>query len=77
METCHECSDRLCPSRTAFPERRPEGFHCPAAAHRWRTEPIAYRKQNGGDYEIPALTLRPEVAPGAEGLYIHVIGSDG
>ncbi len=43
----------------------------------WRTEPIAYRKQNGGDYEIPALTLRPEVAPGAEGLCIHVIGSDG
>ncbi len=43
----------------------------------WRTEPIGYRKQNGGDYEIPALTLRPEVAPGAEGLCIHVIGSDG
>jgi NAD(P)H dehydrogenase (quinone) len=23
------------------------------------TEPIAYRKQNGGDYDIPALTLKP------------------
>ncbi len=22
--------------------------------HLWRTEPIAYRKQNGGDYDIPA-----------------------
>ncbi|WP_437928706.1 NAD(P)H-dependent oxidoreductase [Sorangium sp. So ce291] len=25
----------------------------------WTDEPIAYRKQNGGDYEIPALTLKP------------------
>jgi NAD(P)H dehydrogenase (quinone) len=25
----------------------------------WTDQPIAYRKQNGGDYEIPALTLKP------------------
>ncbi|WP_437308068.1 NAD(P)H-dependent oxidoreductase [Sorangium sp. So ce388] len=25
----------------------------------WTDEPIAYRKQNGGDYDIPALTLKP------------------
>ncbi|MBK3758206.1 NAD(P)H-dependent oxidoreductase [Stutzerimonas frequens] len=38
----------------------------------WRTEPIAYRKQNGGDYDIPALTLRAEVAPGQVGFAAHV-----
>ena len=40
--------------------------------HLWRTEPIAYRKQNGGDYDIPALTLRAEVAPGQVGFGAHV-----
>lgn len=35
------------------------------------TAPIPYRKQNGGDYLIPALTLRPEIAPGETGLAIH------
>ncbi len=25
----------------------------------WIDPPIPYRKQNGGDYEIPALTLKP------------------
>lgn len=38
----------------------------------WRTEPIAYRKQNAGDYEIPALTLKPDVAPGEQGFAAHV-----
>lgn len=36
--------------------------------------PIAYRRQNGGDYEIPALQLRPELAPGETGAGIHIIG---
>ncbi|HEY0308982.1 MAG TPA: NAD(P)H-dependent oxidoreductase [Acidobacteriaceae bacterium] len=27
----------------------------------WVDEPIPYRKQNGGEYEIPALTLKPGV----------------
>ncbi|MGA4635010.1 NAD(P)H-dependent oxidoreductase [Pseudomonas solani] len=38
----------------------------------WSTEPIAYRQQNAGDYEIPALTLKPEVAPGQAGFAAHV-----
>ena len=34
------------------------------------TTPIAYRAQNGGDYD-DKLVLRPEVAPGARGLGVH------
>lgn len=35
-------------------------------------EPIAFRPQNAGDYEIPALTLRPYILPGRTGLAVHV-----
>ncbi|ARP81626.1 NAD(P)H dehydrogenase [Bordetella genomosp. 8] len=35
------------------------------------TEPIPFRKQNGGDYLIPELTLRPDIAPGQAGTAIH------
>ncbi|MGN6528830.1 MAG: NAD(P)H-dependent oxidoreductase [Burkholderiaceae bacterium] len=35
------------------------------------TPPIAFRPQNGGDYEIPSLTLRDEHAPGREGFGVH------
>jgi NAD(P)H dehydrogenase (quinone) len=38
----------------------------------WTTPPIAFRHQNGGDYEIPALTLREDVAPGRTGFAAHV-----
>jgi NAD(P)H dehydrogenase (quinone) len=38
----------------------------------WATAPIAFRPQNAGDYEIPALILRPEVAPGRSGFAAHV-----
>ncbi len=34
--------------------------------------PIAFRKQNGGDYSIPALELRPELSPGRQGFALHV-----
>ena len=34
--------------------------------------PLPYRQQNGGDYEIPALTLRPELAEGKSGNAIHL-----
>jgi len=34
------------------------------------TEPIAFRQQNAGDYEIPAL--RADIAPGVEGFAAHV-----
>ena len=33
---------------------------------------IAYRRQNGGDYLIPALSLRPELAEGEAGLGVHL-----
>jgi len=36
------------------------------------TPPIAFRRQNFGDYEIPALTLRDDVAPGRSGFGAHV-----
>jgi NAD(P)H dehydrogenase (quinone) len=34
-------------------------------------EPIPFRRQNAGDYEIPALTLRPDIAPGQSGFAVH------
>ncbi|KPC54240.1 NAD(P)H-dependent oxidoreductase [Amantichitinum ursilacus] len=36
------------------------------------TTPIAFRQQNAGDYVIPALTLRPEIAPDTTGFAAHV-----
>ncbi|KAJ4315920.1 hypothetical protein N0V84_008127 [Fusarium piperis] len=39
--------------------------------------PIAYRRQNGGDYEIPALTLKPELEdPNTAGFSLHSGGVD-
>lgn len=35
------------------------------------TVPIPFRRQNGGDYEIPALTLREEIDPNATGFAAH------
>jgi NAD(P)H dehydrogenase (quinone) len=35
-------------------------------------DPIAFRPQNKGDYNIPALTLRDAILPGQSGLAIHV-----
>jgi len=50
---------------------------CDALAQRlddlWTTEPIAFRKQNGGDYEIPVLSLRPEIAPELTGFSAHIV----
>ncbi|MRV71375.1 flavodoxin family protein [Duganella sp. FT92W] len=39
------------------------------------TAPIPYRKQNMGDYMIPALTLRDEIAPGQSGYAVHLDAS--
>lgn len=36
------------------------------------TAPIPFRRQNYGDYLIPSLNLRPELAPGENGLGIHL-----
>ena len=35
-------------------------------------DPIPFRAQNKGDYDIPALTLRDDILPGKTGLSIHV-----
>ncbi|MFR0690550.1 NAD(P)H-dependent oxidoreductase [Enterobacterales bacterium AE_CKDN230030158-1A_HGKHYDSX7] len=35
------------------------------------TAPIPFRRQNGGDYEIPALTLRGDLNPNATGFAAH------
>ncbi|RKP46019.1 NAD(P)H-dependent oxidoreductase [Trinickia fusca] len=38
----------------------------------WNTAPIPFRRQNTGDYTIPELTLRDEIAPGRYGYAAHV-----
>ncbi|RKH47872.1 hypothetical protein [Corallococcus sicarius] len=39
----------------------------------WTDAPIAYRKQSGGDYDIPALTLKPGLGDArASGFRLHV-----
>lgn len=55
-----------------------QGFQTVSAALRERmrglatVEPIPYRPQNGGDYEIPSLRLRPELGPpNASGFALH------
>lgn len=55
-----------------------EGFQTISKALRermrglWSTAPIPYRMQNGGDYQIPSLTLRDGLAPaGARGFQLH------
>lgn len=35
------------------------------------TAPIPFRRQNHGDYLIPSLTLRPDLAPGERGFALH------
>lgn len=35
-------------------------------------DPIAFRPQNKGDYDIPALTLRDDILPGQTGLSVHI-----
>ncbi|WP_058959411.1 NAD(P)H-dependent oxidoreductase [Type-E symbiont of Plautia stali] len=36
------------------------------------TAPITFRQQNGGDYTIPALTLKESLAEGESGFAVHV-----
>jgi len=38
----------------------------------WNTAPIAFRPQNGGEYIIPELALKPEFAPGQSGFSAHI-----
>ncbi|RUF23377.1 flavodoxin family protein [Pseudomonas aeruginosa] len=39
-------------------------------------DPIPFRRQNFGDYDIPALTLRADVAPGVVGFAAHLGNSN-
>jgi NAD(P)H dehydrogenase (quinone) len=42
------------------------------------TPPIPYRRQNGGDYLIPSMTLKPGLEnPGATGFALHADGAEG
>jgi NAD(P)H dehydrogenase (quinone) len=36
------------------------------------TPPIPFRRQNGGAYDIPQLTLRADIAPGQQGFAAHL-----
>jgi len=36
------------------------------------TRPIPFRRQNYGDYDIPAMTLKPGIAPGRTGFAAHL-----
>jgi NAD(P)H dehydrogenase (quinone) len=38
----------------------------------WETAPIAYRKQNGGDYHVPSLELKPGLSDARCGFDIHL-----
>ena len=38
----------------------------------WTDSPIPFRKQNAGDYSIPALELDSDLAPGRAGFGVHV-----
>ncbi|CAN7678870.1 MULTISPECIES: NAD(P)H-dependent oxidoreductase [Duganella] len=41
-----------------------------------QTAPIPFRPQNGGDYDIPAMTLKADVAPGLSGFAAHLVAAD-
>jgi NAD(P)H dehydrogenase (quinone) len=62
---------------------RMTGGEVETAAKEWRerlltletTDPIAFRRQNFGDYEIPSLRLKEGLeAPGRQGFGLHVRG---
>jgi NAD(P)H dehydrogenase (quinone) len=41
------------------------------------TQPLPYRRQNGGDYLIPSMQLRPDLGdPGATGFALHLNNRD-
>ena len=41
----------------------------------WETDPIPYRTQNGGDYDIPSCELKPGLNPEQCGFDIHLARS--
>ena len=48
----------------------------PARTAARATPPIPFRRQNGGDYRIPSMQLRPGLeAPGTHGFTLHRDGA--
>ena len=41
-----------------------------------QTDPIPYRMQNGGDYDIPSCELKPGLSAGRSGFEIHLADKD-
>jgi len=37
-----------------------------------QTAPLPFRRQNFGDYAIPSLILKPELAKGESGFGVHL-----
>lgn len=62
--------------RTSKTDDEKYAAYCQQLAQRldtlWQAEPLPFRRQNAGDYTIPALTLRPDIAPGESGFGVHV-----
>ncbi|CAI2467687.1 Glutathione-regulated potassium-efflux system ancillary protein kefF [Serratia ficaria] len=52
------------------------GALCTALGQRldalWHAAPIPFRRQNAGDYQIPQLTLKDEIAPERSGFSAHL-----
>jgi NAD(P)H dehydrogenase (quinone) len=62
--------------RTSKTDDEKYAAYCQQLAQRldtlWQAEPLPFRRQNAGDYTIPALTLRPDIVPGESGFGVHV-----
>jgi NAD(P)H dehydrogenase (quinone) len=62
--------------RTSKTDDEKYAAYCQQLAHRldtlWQAEPLPFRQQNSGDYVIPALTLREDIAPGEGGFGVHM-----
>ena len=62
--------------RTSKTDDEKYAAYCQQLAQRldtlWQTEPLPFRRQNAGDYVIPALTLREDIAPGEGGFGVHI-----
>lgn len=72
---------KVLPSFVLYQSDRADGAAFKAAADGLRqrlrelytTEPIAFRPQNGGEYQLPTLTLKPEVeAASQSGFSVHI-----
>lgn len=62
--------------RTSKTDEEKYAAYCQQLAQRldtlWQAKPLPFRQQNAGDYTIPALTLRPDIATGESGFGVHM-----